>query len=190
MSHIEFVDLLRTFEQPEASLSRRPDVTEHLSDCTKCSAVYQKLSDFFDHSRRVKAERVPQATTAHLLNIFRPLPKRSPEKPAAAFLVFDDWTSIVYERHSGIDTRQLLYRVGEYEVDLRLEFVEDRCLLTGQVLPDAPGARVDVVGTNGDFSSVLTELSEFDVGPLSQGIYEITISSSPSIVIKDVPLQQ
>jgi hypothetical protein len=84
MSHIEFLDLLRTFEQPEASLSRRPDVTEHLSDCTKCSAVYQKLSDFFDHSRRVKAERVPQATTAHLLNIFRPLPKRSPEKPAAS----------------------------------------------------------------------------------------------------------
>jgi hypothetical protein len=49
---------------------------------------------------------------------------------------------------------------------------------------------VDVVGTNGDFSSVLTELSEFEVGPLSQGIYEITISSSPAIVIKDVPLQQ
>jgi hypothetical protein len=193
MSHINFAEVLTSFEQPHASLPGRSAIGSHLAVCKKCFTTYQKIAEFFDHADRIRSQAVPQATTARLLNIFRPGSKHSPASMNNNFprLVFDDWTSLVFERHAGIDARQLLYRSGVYEVDLRLEFVDDKCIVTGQLLPEVSNAHIEVSGQGGHRYSVNADSGEFEFEPLDQGTYDITISiNGQDIALSDVPLHQ
>lgn len=105
--------------------------------------------------------------------------------------MFDDWSSLVYERHVGLDTRQLLYRISEYEIDLRLEFAEDKCLISGQLLPAVGDARLVMSGAGENYHAEITELGEFTIGPVASGAYDLTISiGRETFRLPNIPLDQ
>lgn len=176
MNHIEFTDLLRSFEEEPTIPEDRTAVQSHLSECLDCRTTYQKLAAFFHETDAMKRDVVPQRTTAMLLNIFQPRPPaQEPEaETRAPFLVFDDWSSLVFERHGDIGTRQLLYRFGEYELELQIEFFDDQVVVRGQILPDAKQAQIRFTGSDAEMSAVLNA-GDFEIGPLPLGDYDIVI---------------
>ncbi len=192
MKHIEFEKLVDKFESGNA-VHLTDDVAEHLGECTTCSSEFRRLAEFFAYVSPDGLEDVPQATTARILNIYnrRPIAETQSIKRASGlgFLVFDDWATALNERYSGIDSRQMLYRVDGYDVDLRIEFVANKCHLAGQVLPGIGNAAITLASQDISVHTRLNEFGEFEFEPVEPGIYSLKISSDDeSLMIEEVPL--
>lgn len=194
MKHIEFANLIDKFEG-RLSVEQETEITQHLSACGDCSAESAKLANFFAYASPDETYTVPQAVTARLLNIYqrRPATAEAPAKRSilSGLLVFDDWAMALNERYSGIDSRQLLYRVGEYDIDLRIDFAGEICSLAGQVLPEFPNAEITISTGEYTYSSKLNEFGEFAFETVPQGIYDITIASATDeLVLETVALHR
>ncbi|HEX8247313.1 MAG TPA: hypothetical protein VF599_03945, partial [Pyrinomonadaceae bacterium] len=127
MKHLEFEKLVKSFEGFESTAEER-EVSGHLRTCAECAARAAKLENFFRYVKADKNAQVSQADTAALLNIFRPKKKTvsgagdSKIKRLLANLVFDDWQMVLQERLVFSESRHLLYRAEQFEIDLRLHF--------------------------------------------------------------------
>ena len=190
MKHIEFANLLGQFED-HLSLENAADIQQHLDDCSTCSAEVRKLSAFFAYSKPQAAEEVGQALTARLLNIFQP--KRSielKETASGSWLIFDDWKMALNERFINTDTRQLLYKSGKYEIDIRLRFEAGKCEMSGQIFPDCGTGVAELISGDCRDSVELNEFSEFEFLPLPQGIYELQLQFEETVLqIDNIPLR-
>lgn len=196
MKHIEIETLIRKFEGRLAA-GEEADVTLHLAACGDCGSKASKLADFFAYAGGHTAEEVvPQATTARILNIYQREPAAVKEtarfSPNILSLIFDDWQTAVNERHFGSDSRQLLYRSGEFEIDLRLEMVEDKCRLTGQIFPEIDGAAsVDLIAETHTAAAAANEFGEFSFDLVPQGDYDLQISTNgQTLKIEKIPLHR
>ncbi len=194
MKHIDFAKLVERFEG-----SLRPEdvhlVDEHASKCGECSIAYRKLADLFAYTAPAESEDVPQATTARILNIYqrKPAQENEPrlERRGLASLLFDDWQMAVNERYSGIESRQLLFQVNEYQVDLRIEFSGEFAMVTGQIFPAITNATAELIHSDRRITVGLSELGEFVFDAVPKGRYDLRIASADSEIILDqVPIQQ
>lgn len=194
MKHIDLAKIVDRFEgklDPEdVSL-----VDEHVVKCAECSAVSRKLAHLFAYTAPVESEAVPQATTARILNIYQRKPARAEsnrtEGRGLVSLLFDDWQTAVNERYSGIESRQLLFQVDEYQVDLRIEFSGEFGMVAGQIFPAIPNAIVELSEQDRRISAELSELGEFVFDAVPKGSYDLRIASEDSeIFIDQVPIQQ
>ncbi|MBS1796552.1 MAG: hypothetical protein JSS81_22150 [Acidobacteria bacterium] len=178
MRHIEFETLLKYFESSLSAAAER-EVAAHLNACRDCAGVRNRLGTFFDYVREESEfEAVPQAVTANLLNIYKP-PPRLPEKRSfvrtlAAKLVFDDWRLALNERFVLSDTRQLLYRAGDFDIDLRLHFAGEKCRVSGQVFPDCRRGAATLIGEK-RAEAVFNGDCEFFFEPVETGDYRLQI---------------
>ena len=193
MKHIEIETLINKFEG-RLSAGDENEIAAHISECCECRAEAAKLADFFAYSEPHTANDVPQAATARLLNIYqrKPVVIREPQKSLSIVvsLIFDDWQMDLNERYSGMDTRQMLYRSGDIEVDLRIELIGDMCRLTGQIFPGIDGATAEIVSSSHPATTAFNDCGEFVFDPVPQGVYDIRISvGSEEIYIEKVPLQ-
>ena len=194
MKHIEFSQLVDRIEGKlaEAEISR---VDGHLAVCGQCSSDQLKLADIFAYVAPAEAESVPQATTARILNIFqrRPAPAATsaPARRSIASLIFDDWQVAVNERFSGIDSHQLLYRVGESEIDLRIDLAGGNGQLSGQIFPEIAEATAELTLGETTVSTPLNTFGEFAFAPLPRGCYDLRIIAGDEVIlIEQVPIQQ
>jgi anti-sigma factor RsiW len=196
MEHIQISKLLDRAEGKIAADER--DVAAHLSVCRECRAEAAKLEDFFAFAMDGPAEQVPQAVTARLLNIYDRKPAPTPEtrRSRSATLVFDDWQMALNERYSGLDTRQLLYSILGFDLDLRIELVGEKCLLTGQMFPAVDGAMVELVSVSvkakakAKAKAFSNDLGEFVFDAVPQDTYDLTITlPDEDITIERVPLR-
>ena len=187
MKHIEFEKLVNNFEGL-LSITEEQEVSEHLRGCAICSAQARKLNNLFSYVQTVKSEQVSQADTARLLNIFKPpktvsAPVNSFGKRLLASLVFDDWQMAVQERFAATDSRHLLYRAEQFEVDLRLNFVAGKCQVSGQIFPDCEKpATVELFSEETSEKIFLNEYYEFVFSPVKEGVYNFRINSNGIIV--------
>ena len=90
-------------------------------------------------------------------------------------LAFDDWQTALNERFTFSDTRQLLYKAENYDIDLRLNFIGDKCQLSGQILPDCEGAAIEILSEKVCEKTELNENCEFVFPLVSQNIYDLRI---------------
>lgn len=194
MKHIEFAKLI---ERHEGRLEQgeESEIAQHIAACSTCRAEESKLAAFVSYSEIRATEEVPQAVSARLFNIFdrRPLPDKNiaPKVIGTGFLVFDDWATALNERYSGLDSRQMLFKVGEYEVDLRIEFVGDNCRLTGQIFPGIQDGVIDVTSKDVFRSEEIDASGSFDMGTLPRGSYDIRIVAEAEILlIEKLPLER
>jgi hypothetical protein len=191
MKHIEFEKLLRGFEGLRSPAEEREEA-EHLRSCAECARLAAGAESFFRYVKAVKSAEVPQADTARLLNIFQPkklvsAEKESKLKKLLASLVFDDWleTDLPQERLAVSDSRHLLYRAGEFEVELRISFAADgKCQVSGQVFPDcsAPEATAEFRSAETSETVFLNDYGEFVFSFLNEGIYDFRIDSGETII--------
>lgn len=192
MKHIEFPQLIEKFEGTLADAEVRA-IEAHLSTCPKCAAEAGKLEGFFSFAEPHALEDVPQAVTARLLNIYqRPLRKSESvrRRIPTALLIFDDWNAALNERYSFGDSRQFLYRIGAYDVDLRLSLRENDCSLSGQIFPDCAGGTVELVSETASETISFNENCEFEFEPVPHGIYRLLVTvGEDELVIDDLPLR-
>lgn len=194
MKHIDFAKVVERFEGKLHPEDVRI-VDEHADTCRECSATYRKLADLFSYSAPVEFEAVPQATTARIMNIYQRKPSQAktprPERSGLASLLFDDWQMAVNERYSGIESRQLLFQVDEYQVDLRIEFSGEFGMVAGQIFPAISGATAELIHPDRRIAVELSELGEFVFDAVPKGSYELRIASKDSEIFLDqVPIQQ
>lgn len=191
--HIEFEEIINLAENdfaPELSSAK----ANHLGSCAECSAQLRQLGNLFLLAPKDLTETVPQAVTAHLLNIYRqPSAKPRPSliNRLAGLLIFDDWKPefALNERLSFQDTRQLLYRAGDYTIDLRVHLADDNYLISGQVFPEAFSAVVRIYNAKTSMETSLNEDGEFDFPPFKESSFNLQIvTENETIEVNDISL--
>jgi hypothetical protein len=121
---------------------------------------------------------------------------------AIASLVFDSFAhpALAGVRSTETANRQLLYRAGDYSIDLQIVPSEHtRADLIGQVLRESDPTFESVSGlklgiARGDkivFSAVTGEMGEFKVSGMEQGVYDLRVElSEGSITVPDLPVSE
>ena len=106
-----------------------------------------------------------------------------------AVLDFDSWAAPALAsgmRSLRSPTRQLLYRAGSRDIDLRIAPTERAWALAGQVLgPEAPG-RVELTRLDAGAEARVTpvdELGEFRLEGVARGIYSLTLYAGADEVL-------
>jgi hypothetical protein len=188
MKHPEFEKLVKSFEGFESTAEER-EVSGHLRVCAECAARAAQLESFFRYVKADKNPEVSQADTAALLNIFRPKKKVSAAagdskiKRLLASLVFDDWQTVLQERLVFSESRQLLYRAEQFEIDLRLHFAGGSCQVSGQVFPDcASSASAELFSARTSEKVFLNDCGEFVFPALKEGIYNFRLDSGETTI--------
>ena len=192
MKHPQFEKLLNKFEG-SLSGNELQEIAEHLTACAECRIQAEKIKNFVEYSETFTFESVPHNATANLLNIFQPLrsaPKRENRvRRLLANLVFDDWQTALNERFVYSDSRQMLFKAGNYEIDLRLKFTGEKCQLSGQIFPDCSGGTVEIAQESHTETTAFNESCEFTFSGLDHGVYQLKIEiGESSIDIKDFSL--
>ena len=193
MKHIAFAQLVEKLEGTLSSKDVR-EIDTHISACEECGIQSRKLRHFFAYADNRELAEVPQAVTARLLNIFQP--KKTGRQPVTprrnllAQLIFDDWQMVLNERHSFSDTRQLLYKIGKFDIDVRLEISDDKFRMTGQVFPDCPNGVAEIFAEHFIKRAEIDENSEFSFDFVPDGEYGLRIISDTDILeIEKIPLR-
>jgi len=191
MRHIELSQFLERFDGVTTNEPRK-EIDEHLAVCVDCSTLYRKLCALHSYSRPFAAEEVPQATTARILNIFQSRPQPSEQSGLVfniASLIFDDWRTLIHERFSGLDSRQLLFRAGEFEIDLRIDIHGETCALAGQIFPELANAMIRVESSQTTYEVRTSTFGEFYFDALPAGEYTLVITAGDVCLrIEKVPL--
>jgi hypothetical protein len=160
MSHFkpeEWADLARD----AASEEERKKMQSHLeSGCKKCAGLFGTWKRVHDASRREALYRPPDSAvrTVKGMGVIHGPSKNRPMRSPIAELLFDSLRSPMTAgvRSSSISARQLLYGIGDYRLDIRIEPQEDsdKVALVGQVLnsaePDQPIGVISVVLKRGN----------------------------------------
>jgi len=118
-------------------------IDSHLSHCGDCSKMRQELQEFLIWLESDSTFEPPADVLQWGMNLFQPLlqPTASVDgkvRKIVASLVFDtfDEPALAGVRRVGAPPRQLLFRAGDVDVDVKIESVEsnERISLVGQVL--------------------------------------------------------
>jgi len=118
-------------------------VETHLGDCQECSEVKQEFQLLTMQLREDSAFEPPAELVQWGVDLFQPMmqPEKSGLRKIIAALVFDtfDQPMLAGVRRVGAPPRQLLFRAGDVDVDVKIESMEanDRITLVGQVLSSA-----------------------------------------------------
>ena len=119
---------------------------------------------------------------------------------AIAALVFDSFArpQLAGVRSTETTNRQLLYRAGDYQIDLQIAPSEHaHADLIGQVLKEGEatfesvaGLRLDIArGGETVFSATTDAMGEFKVNGLEHGLYDLRIDlSEGSITVPELPV--
>lgn len=121
---------------------------------------------------------------------------------AIASLVFDSFArpALAGVRSSETANRQLLYRAGDYSIDLQIAPSEEtRAGLIGQVLREGEanfesvsGLKLEIArGKKPVYLAVTDEMGEFKVSGVEHGVYKLRIElSEGNITIPDLPINE
>ena len=121
---------------------------------------------------------------------------------AIASLVFDSFArpALVGIRSTETANRQLLYRVGDFSVDLQIAPIEQaRADLRGQVLKEGEASFDAVSGLKLELarggkivlSAVTDDIGEFSLRGIEQGVYDLRVQlPDGSITVPDMPISE
>jgi hypothetical protein len=125
----------------------KPTLEAHLSTCRECAELRQEIQSFIIRLQEDSSYEPPAAALQWSLDLFQPVMQpqtgglRHGLRKMIASLIFDtfDEPMLAGVRRVGAPPRQLLFRAGDVDVDVKIESMEanDRITLVGQVLSSA-----------------------------------------------------
>ena len=139
MRHINIENLVNYVDGAALDVDK-VSVETHLMACNECAELKQELQVLMTQLREDSSLEPPAELVQWGINLFQPVmqPKTSPVRRLIASLVFDsfDQPMLAGTRRVGTPPRQLLFRAGDVDVDVKIEAMEasDRISLIGQVL--------------------------------------------------------
>lgn len=142
MRHITAENLI-TYMDGQASEVEKLTLETHLSSCTECTELNQELLTLVSRVQEDSSFEPPAGLVQWGINLFQPVmqPVSGGLRKIIASLVFDtfDQPMLAGVRRVGAPPRQLLFRAGDVDVDVKIESMEanDRITLVGQVLSSA-----------------------------------------------------
>jgi hypothetical protein len=143
MRHITVENLI-TYMDGQASDAEKSEVVSHLSSCTECTELKNELDSFLIRLLEDSTYEPPAELVQWGVNLFQPIMHTETGgklRRYIASLVFDtfDQPMLAGIRRVGAPPRQLLFRAGDVDVDVKIESMEanNRITLVGQVLSSA-----------------------------------------------------
>jgi len=145
MRHIN-AEKLMEYRDGQLTDDAKAVVDNHLSQCSSCSELKQELQQFMSFIESDASFEPPAEVLQWGVSLFQPIlqPRESiggQVRKIVASLVFDtfDEPAVAGVRRVGAPPRQLLFRAGDVDVDVKIESVEtnDRICLVGQVLSNS-----------------------------------------------------
>jgi len=140
MRHLT-VENLMTYIDGQVVAAEKPVVEQHLVVCADCSELRQELQNLVAHLQQDSACEPPSELVQWGIDLFQPVMQPSTGsriRKIVAALVFDTFEqpALAGIRRVGAPPRQLLFRAGDVDVDVKIESMEanDRITLVGQVL--------------------------------------------------------
>jgi hypothetical protein len=127
----------------QGSAESKTMVESHLSQCSDCLELKQELEQFVHQLQADSAFEPPAELVQWGVNLFQPMlqPKETVGGKVRKFVAYLDYETIdepqlAGVRRVGAPPRQLLFRAGDVDVDVKIESMEanDRISLVGQVL--------------------------------------------------------
>jgi hypothetical protein len=143
MRHVT-VEAITDYIDGRLSPADRIEVISHLGSCEDCAELKQELQALTSHLQHDASFEPPAHLLRWGLQLFQPIirPEINSVRRFIAALVFDtsDQPMFAGVRRVGAPPRQLLFRAGEVDVDVKIESMEtnDRISLAGQVLSTGP----------------------------------------------------
>ena len=143
MAHLSIENLVDYVEK-KASEQINHEVECHLGECAKCYELKQELASLLTHLQEDASFEPPADLVQWGVSLFQPILKPSPAgklRRIFASLIYDTYEQpmLAGVRRVGAPPRQLLFRAGDVDVDVRIESMEPngRMTLAGQVLSGA-----------------------------------------------------
>lgn len=142
MRHVTLENLIN-YMDGQASDVEKSTLETHLLDCHDCVELNQEFHVLMNRLREDSSFEPPAELVQWGINLFQPVmqPQAGGLRKIIASLVFDtfDQPMLAGVRRVGAPPRQLLFRAGDVDVDVKIESMEanDRITLVGQVLSSA-----------------------------------------------------
>jgi hypothetical protein len=142
MRHVNAENLME-YMDGQATSEAKVTIESHLSQCSDCLQLKQELGQFVLQLQQDATFEPPAELVQWGMSLFQPMlqPKQTiggKIRKFVASLVFDtfDEPMLAGVRRVGAPPRQLLFRAGDVDVDVKIESMEanDRISLVGQVL--------------------------------------------------------
>jgi len=143
MRHVNIEDLM-SYMDGKISDVEKLTVEGHFSSCNECAELKQELQVLVTGLQADSSFEPPAELVNWGISLFQPVVQPKAEskiRKIIASLVFDtfDQPMLAGVRRVGAPPRQLLFRAGDVDVDVKIESMEanDRITLVGQVLSSA-----------------------------------------------------
>ncbi len=142
MRHVTVENLMNYMDGQMPDVEK-PTLESHLKSCRECTELHQEFSALVTRLRADASFEPPTDVVQWGVNLFQPVlqPQTGGLRKMIASLVFDtfDQPMLAGMRRVGAPPRQLLFRAGDVDVDVKIESMEanDRITLVGQVLSSA-----------------------------------------------------
>jgi hypothetical protein len=140
MSHVT-VEQLVVYLDGGLTVSDKTTVENHLALCMECSQLRQEVQNLVIQLQEDSAYEPPRDLVQWSVDLFQPVMQPQAGRSVRhiiASLVFDtyDQPLMAGVRRVGAPPRQLLFRAGAVDVDVKIESMEanDRLTLVGQIL--------------------------------------------------------
>jgi hypothetical protein len=145
MQHLH-IEKIINYVHGQSSDIEKSAVETHLLECAKCLQHKQEFQDLVASVAEDSSFEPPAALVEWGINLFQPMvqaPNVAPvRRRTIAMLVYDtyDQPLLAGVRRVGVPARQLLFRSGNVDVDVKIESSRpnDRISLMGQVLSNEP----------------------------------------------------
>jgi anti-sigma factor RsiW len=152
----------------------------HLSSCSRCSTQLARMEQTINLMRTDAAQDAPRDVLYSVVNLFAS--RAAAKEPSLvrrvlAALSFDSATlAPAYGVRSGQSVgQQMLYSVGDNDLDLRVQASGEAWVVSGQVLGECTDGSVKLAGTGAEVSVELNELCEFMLPAVPSGSYKLRL---------------
>jgi len=142
MQHVNIENIINYIDGKGSELDRST-VEAHLAACQDCLELKQEFHGLVTALREDSTFEPPAELVQWGVDLFQPViqPETGGIRKIIASLIFDtfDQPMLAGVRRVGAPPRQLLFRAGDVDVDVKIESMEanDRITLVGQVLSTA-----------------------------------------------------
>lgn len=179
----------------ELSLLKRVELESHMAGCARCT---HQLVELEQHIAKLRSASDPTTMSSVIESAVRAFRSRKSRlstlsnslRRVLAILNFDSMgIAPAFGVRSGIPAaRQLVFRAGPDEIDLRIEPQGQTWTLSGQILGQSQvSGRAVLQGAQSTQTAVLNELGEFVLMSVRAGTYGLDISlATVRIEISDI----
>ena len=180
-SHIPYAQLVDWVEG-RLPAAQQATLATHLETCARCRDEAARIERVVAIMRADASQDAPPAVIARAVHLFRtkavdPAPSLVQRLVAALRFESTPLTPAFGLRSAGSSERQMIYTVGDYDIDLRIAPSAAGWLLSGQVL--GPGAETGAALLSGGDAMLRTGVGEdaaFAFPPASAGEYSLTLT--------------